>query len=79
MRELINYYLLFWTIQEVIRARRHFTQAEVDGQVFNLEDEAYVKVNPYLGLPWTISVFNLGAVLSVLSFEFILCFVCQNC
>ncbi|CAI9768659.1 unnamed protein product [Fraxinus pennsylvanica] len=30
---------------EVIRARRHFTQAEVDGQLFNLEDEAYVKAD----------------------------------
>ncbi|KAL2507960.1 DNA (cytosine-5)-methyltransferase CMT3 [Forsythia ovata] len=28
---------------EVIQARRHFIQAEVDGQVFNLEDDAYVK------------------------------------
>ncbi|CAI9774461.1 unnamed protein product [Fraxinus pennsylvanica] len=30
---------------EVIRARRHFSQAEVDGQLFNLEDEAYVKAD----------------------------------
>ncbi|KAL2540844.1 DNA (cytosine-5)-methyltransferase CMT3 [Abeliophyllum distichum] len=30
---------------EVIRAKRHFTQAEVDGQLFNMEDEAYVKAD----------------------------------
>ncbi|KAI3450870.1 hypothetical protein Pfo_007535 [Paulownia fortunei] len=28
---------------EIIQARRHFVQAEVDGQVFFLEDDAYVK------------------------------------
>ncbi|XP_027076555.2 DNA (cytosine-5)-methyltransferase CMT3 [Coffea arabica] len=29
--------------EEFIDAKRHFTQAEVDGQIFNLEDDAYVQ------------------------------------
>lgn len=38
--QLINYYLLFWTMQEVIGARRHFTQAEVDWQLGLCEGES---------------------------------------
>ncbi|PIN10956.1 DNA (cytosine-5-)-methyltransferase [Handroanthus impetiginosus] len=31
---------------EIVQARRHFVQAEVDGQVFFLEDDAHVKGEP---------------------------------
>lgn len=31
--------------EEITQARCHFIEAEVDGIVFTLEDEAYVKVN----------------------------------
>ncbi|KAL2501017.1 uncharacterized protein Fot_34865 [Forsythia ovata] len=33
----------FIEVQEVIQARCHFTQVEVDGKLLNMEDEAYVK------------------------------------
>lgn len=50
---------------EVIDARRHFAQALVDGHIFKLEDDVYVKVKVYFAFAAKIETYYYRSVVKV--------------